>query len=225
MPKRVLACLALALIVLSACSGQPQPVNLETVHRANQSSPLVSAVMQGDLPAVQDQVAAGASLNQVTADGTPLTAAATAGHDRIAWYLLQQGADPNLADASGQTPLIAASAEGSQRLVKLMLSAGAGVNASGSDGTTAVAAAAEAGNLSVMRTLLDAGGNVNIAHDGESVLMHVVRNGDLLMTEVLIAAGADVSYRGEDGDSALSIARQRNLGDIEMLLVQAGARQ
>ncbi|TBW55503.1 ankyrin repeat domain-containing protein [Marinobacter halodurans] len=224
MPKRPLACLVLALIALSACSGQPQPVNLETVHRANQSSPLVNAAMRGDLAAVQAQVAAGASLNQISADGTPLTAAAGAGHDRVAWYLLQQGADPNLADARGRTPLVAASAEGSQRLVKLMLSAGARVNASGADGTTAVAAAAEAGNLSVMRTLLDAGGNVNIAHDGESLLMHVVRNGDLLMTEVLIAAGADVGYRASDGDTALAVARRHNLDDIEMLLVQAGAR-
>lgn len=225
MPMRAVLCLTLALQLLAGCVGQPQTINLETERHPEQSSALVQAVAAGDLEAVQEQVAAGESLNQVAAKGTPLTVAASHGHDRIAWYLLQQGADPNLADDQGRLPLVAASAEGSQRLVKLMLSAGAKVNASGANGQTPVSAAAEAGNLSVMRTLLDAGGNVNIAPDGESLLMHVVRNGDLLMAEVLIAAGADAGFRSSDGTSALDIARQRNLRDLEMLLVQAGAER
>lgn len=221
---RAATCLLLACLV-AACVGTPQTANVATVRSGSLSTPMVEAAAAGDLDEVQALVEEGAPLNVVTDQGTPLIAAAGNGHDRIAWYLLSEGADPNLADRSGRTPLIAASAKGSQRLVKVMLSAGAHVNASGAQGQTPVSAAAEAGNLSVVKTLLAAGGNVNIAPEGESLLMRVVRNGDLLMTEVLIAAGADPDFRAGNGATALSIARQKQHRDIEMLLVQAGAER
>ena len=41
--------------------------------------------------------------------------------------------------------------------------------------------------------------------------------------EALLAAGADVNYRGSDGRTALDLARASNNRDIEMLLIQAGA--
>ncbi|MGQ7273453.1 ankyrin repeat domain-containing protein [Marinobacter sp. V034] len=210
-------------LALAGCAGTPPPSNLDVTQAS--ASPLVQAAIGGDVDQVQSLASSGASLNVVTAQGTPLTAAAANGHDRVAWFLLKQGANPNLQDGNGVTPLIAAAAEGSQRLVKLLLSAGADVNASGGSGQTPVGAAAEAGNLSVVKTLLGAGGNVNIAPDGKSLLMHVVDNGDLLTAEVLIAAGADATYRAEDGTTALDIARAKRYRDLEMLLVQAGAER
>lgn len=134
------------------------------------------------------------------------------------------GADPDLIDRKDQTPLIAAASEGSRRLVRLLISAGASVNKHVGDNQTAVATAATAGNLSVVKALLDADGNVNVAPGGESLLMHVARNGDLLMAEVLIGAGADTNYRSEDGRTALDVARAQNNRDMQMLLVQSGGR-
>ncbi|BES73602.1 hypothetical protein RE428_46200 [Marinobacter nanhaiticus D15-8W] len=219
---RAATCL-LVFSVLSACVSPPKSANIDTVRSQAQSTPLLDAAAAGNMDQVQALVEADAPINTVAGQGTPLVVAAARGHDRVAWYLLSEGADPNLAAPDGRTPLIAASAEGSQRLVKLLLSAGARVNISGAGGETPVSAAAEAGNLSVVKTLLAAGGNVNIAPGGESLLMRVVRNGDLLMAEVLIAAGADTNFRAQDGTTALSIAREKRHRDIEMLLVQAGA--
>ncbi len=53
--------------------------------------------------------------------------------------------------------------------------------------------------------------------------MHIVEGGDLLTAEMLVAAGADVNYRGKNGRTALDIARASNNRDLEMLLIQAGA--
>ena len=184
---------------------------------------MVAAVRQGDLEQVQGLAREGASLNTVTEQGTPLFVAAEAGHARIAWFLLSEGADPDLATASGMTPLMIASANGHRQVVALLLSAGAKVNATSESGDTPIFLAARQGNLSVVKALLAAGANVNVSQDGRSLLMHVVDGGDLLMAEVLLAAGADVGYQGPDGRTALDIARQNNNQELQMLLVQAGA--
>jgi ankyrin repeat protein len=68
-----------------------------------------------------------------------------------------------------------------------------------------------------------AGANVNVSQNGESLLMKVVGSGDLLTAEMLLAAGADVNYRSDDGRTALDLARARNNRDLEMLLIHAGA--
>jgi ankyrin repeat protein len=217
--------LLVALGFLSACASDPKPSENLTVTQSSASTqPLIAAAEAGEFDRVKALVESGAPLNLVTEEGTPLTVAAASGHDRVAWYLLSKGADPNLMDGQNRTPLIAAAGEGSQRLVKLLLSAGANVNQRVGEGQTALTTAAMAGNLSVVRTLLDAGGNVNVARDGESLLMHVVRNGDLLMAEVLIGAGADAGYRAADGRTALGVARAQNNRDLEMLLVQSGGQ-
>ncbi|AZT85421.1 ankyrin repeat domain-containing protein [Marinobacter sp. NP-4(2019)] len=127
-------------------------------------------------------------------------------------------------DDGGETPLMVAAQSGNRRLVELVLAAGAPVNASDSDGSTAVIRAARNGHLSVVRVLLAAGANVNVSQGGRSLLMHVVDSGDMLTAEMLLAAGADVNYRSRDGMTALELARGNGNRDLEMLLIQAGAR-
>lgn len=126
--------------------------------------------------------------------------------------------------AEADALLISAAGDGEKRRVQLLLSAGADVNASDRDGYTPVMRAAEKGHLSVVKVLLAAGANVNVSQGGESLLMKIVANGDLLTAERLVAAGADVNHRARDGQTALDIARATNNRDLEMLLVQAGAQ-
>ena len=61
--------------------------------------------------------------------GTPLAAAAGAGHRAIVALLLTAGADPNIASDSGYTPLIAAVRRGDEDVVVDLLEAGAEVDA------------------------------------------------------------------------------------------------
>lgn len=210
-------------LLMTACASGGDPSNLEQRQSSVANTPLMAAVSSGDLDKVEALAASGVSLNTLTEEGTPLAAAVRAGEDRIAWFLLSEGAAPDLAPANGVTPLIIAAGEGHRRLVQLLLSAGARVNAKDSAGTTPVIRAARNGHLSVVKVLLAAGANVNVSQGGRSLLMHIVEGGDLLTAEMLLAAGADVNYRGENGRTALDLARASNNRDLEMLLIQAGA--
>lgn len=221
-------CLLLSCVVvlawLSGCATSVEPNNLAHETSTIAATPLMAAAASGNLDRVAALTEAGESLNTLTENGSPLMAAVAAKQDRIVWYLLSEGAAPDLAAAGAQTPLMVASAQGSRRLVQLLLSAGAQVNASDTDGYSPVMRAAELGHLSVVKVLLAAGANVNVSQGGESLLMKIVASGDLLTAEMLLAAGADVNYRSPEGRTALDVARANNSQDLDMLLVQAGAR-
>ncbi|KEF30900.1 MAG: ankyrin repeat domain-containing protein [Gammaproteobacteria bacterium] len=219
----ILTAFVLILPEMSGCATSSEPSNLSRESGTAAGTPLFEAARAGDLDGVMALAKAGASLNTLTEKGSPLMAAVAAGEDRVAWYLLSEGANPDLAGANAETPLMVASATGSRRLVQLLLSAGADVNAADRDGYTPVIRAAEKGNLSVVKLLLTAGANVNVSQGGDSLLMKIVGNGDLLTAEMLLAAGADVNFRSADGRTALDVARAHNHRDLEMLLVQAGA--
>lgn len=212
------------VVLLSGCAAREEPSNLARETATGTATPLIHAAATGNLEKVRVLAEAGHSLNTLTERGSPLMAAVNAGRDRVVWYLLSEGADPDLASSGEVTPLMVAAGDGSRRLVQLLLSAGASVNAVDERGYTPVIRAAEQGNLSVVKVLLAAGANVNISQGGESLLMKIVGSGDLLTAEMLLAAGADVNYLAEDGSTALSRARAINNRDLEMLLVQAGAR-
>lgn len=216
----LICCLALTL---AGCGSAPTPANLEQSSATSARTPLIAAIEAGDLDRVQALVGRGQSLNVVTEKGTPLAVAVVGSHPRMAWYLLSEGASPDLAAEGQLTPLMLAAGSGQRRMVELLLSAGADVNARSAGGETPMTLAAMAGNLSVVKVLLAAGANVNVSQDGRSLLMRVVDHGDLLTAESLLAAGADVRYEDPEGRTALDLARRIHNHDLEMLLIQAGA--
>ena len=209
-------------VLLTGCASKA-PSNLAEREATVANTPLMQAVSRGDLEQVKALAESGGSLNTLTEKGTPLEAAVRAGEDRIAWYLLSEGAAPDRANEDGMTPLMIAAADGQRRLVRLLLSAGADVNGRDTEGATPVILAARNGHLSVVKVLLAAGANVNVSQNGQSLLMQIVQSGDLLTAEMLVAAGADVNYRNENGMTALALARAENNRDLEMLLIQSGA--
>ena len=69
---------------------------------------LLHAARQGHAEAVSSLLAAGADIDQASADGTtPLFIAALNGRFDLAMALLERGADPNLANDAGGAPLFA----------------------------------------------------------------------------------------------------------------------
>ena len=69
-------------------------------------TPLMFAAQAGALDSVRVLLAAGADVNEGTPDdGSPLVLASFNGHEKVALFLLEKGADPNATDGYGLTPL------------------------------------------------------------------------------------------------------------------------
>ncbi len=108
-------------------------------------------------PMVTALLAAGADPNTSGGVATPLTEAAARGDVATVELLLQQGADPNLGDATDSTPLMAACKRGDIATVTALLAAGADPNRRSALGSTALALAQAAGRDDIAAALDNAG--------------------------------------------------------------------
>jgi ankyrin repeat protein len=97
---------------------------------------------------------------------TPLIAAAATGSAIKVKYLLDKGANPNLATYSGETPLMAAAYTGYLPAVEALLKAGAKINHTNNRGASALTFAVLEGRTDVARTLLHHGANSDLTFDG-----------------------------------------------------------
>ena len=99
------------------------------------STPLLFAARQGDIETARVLLAAGAAVNDTAAAGiSVLVQAVHSGHGALAAYLLDEGADPNAADA-GYTALHAAVLRADLETVRTLLAHGAEPNALVQHGT------------------------------------------------------------------------------------------
>lgn len=120
---------------------------------------LITAAGNGDLKTVQRLVAEGISVNcrwRRTEGTTPLCAAASGKHNKIAIFLIRHGANVNLADERNCTPLAWAAGLNNPALLKELIKAGADVNVQDSDKKrTALLLAAHHNDKEIMRILLE----------------------------------------------------------------------
>ena len=133
------------------------------------------------------------------------------------------GADVNAANKGGNMPLLLAIETGREwgkqnknaPIIKALLDAGANANVADSQGETALIKATP--DTKVMKMLLDKGVNVNAAQTsaslvtgrlGYTALMQSAIYCDAKAVKMLIAAGADLNARDEDGKTAWDYASQ-----------------
>ena len=76
-----------------------------------------------------------------------------------AGYLLQQGADPNLAGKEGETPLLAAARVGFEEAAEWLISMGAKVDTANRAGETPLIVAVQRRQVSLVRLLIKSGAN------------------------------------------------------------------
>jgi len=119
----------------------------------------IKAIREGNSPEAMKLLQATPTLvNARSLEGK--TALITAIENRdVDWagYLLQQGADPNLAARDGETPLIAAARAGLQDVSEWLLGLGAKVDDANRMGETALIVAVQGRHVPVVRLLLDVG--------------------------------------------------------------------
>jgi ankyrin repeat protein len=121
---------------------------------------MISAVLRGDLLAVQGFISKGADVNANNNDGGRITALIVAteeGHKEVVRLLLANGADINVKDKNGETALMLASYYGRKEIVKLLLAKRADVNAKSNNGATALMNATKKGHKEIKELLIRAG--------------------------------------------------------------------
>ena len=104
---------------------------------ANPDDELSNAIVADDIERVRYLLGHGAHINAVDGEGHPaLVNASRYGFKRIATYLVEHKADPNLADRSDWTPLMYAAWDDDPDLANMLLRAGAKLDAADRDGLT-----------------------------------------------------------------------------------------
>ena len=126
------------------------------------------------------------------------------------------------------TPLHQAVVSGDGVAVQRLIRSGADVNAANRYGVTPLSLAAQRGRGDLIDTLLKAGASVKTAEarlpEGQTLVMHAARTGDIASLKALIAAGSNVNAREtRTGTTAVIWAATGNRGDAVRVLAEAGA--
>ena len=159
-------------------------------------SPLVSAILDGDLDQVKALIAAGAKVNGLEKgeDGQrPLQAAVESGEDAIVELLVRAGADANGRDRKGRTPIMMLSDDSTEEMVRTLVTYGADLRAKDKKKRTVLHYAAEADQAELIKRLLILGADPNARDiDGMTPLMLAADENNTDAIEALLAGGADV---------------------------------
>jgi ankyrin repeat protein len=175
-----------------------------------------AANKEKDLTLVQELLDAGANINGRLAEvgTTALGWAACGGHIILMNYLLERGANVDMAANGDCTALMCAAGMGQPDAVELLLARGASANAPQPGNYSPLHAGTYGGNDKVVRLLLKAGAEVNtqttegqfgqywfyLPYCGETPLHNAMAYGSREMIEMLLAAGADIGMRTRHGE-------------------------
>lgn len=183
---------------------------------------LCKAAEQNDVAKARDLVAAGAHPNIIPRGDTrtPLFYAALNGHVEMISYLHSVGVALN-AYSGGATALYAAAMKNHINAARALVDAGADVNA-GFPNDKPILVAASSGSNDVLRFLITLPKiNVNERDNGSyTPMLYAAFNGHPETVKILFDAKADCKIKGCDGNTPLSIAKERNHTEIVQLLEQ-----
>ena len=165
-----------------------------------------------------------------------LMTACVNGNLEMVKLFIENGADINSKGLLGdETALIVAANSGKKDIVKYLIENGADVNTKCSvykytDGYTALMFASIRGYYEIVEILLDNKADINATTDlGRTALMELLlgfmnglpESGLYETVKILIDRGADIKIKDEDGKTALDYAKEKELKDIEELLINS----
>ena len=241
-PMKHLLLTTIAAVVLVGCGESqqsapaPEAKPVEPVAGAIQpeqptaEAPDISiwdAVLDGDIEAVKQHIAAGTDVNAMNEDGgfvlgmTPLHIAASENHKEIVELLIANGADVNAKGENGETPLDVAFLYEETETADPLRKHG------GKHGT--IHGAARGGDIEAVKEFLATGTDVNAKDDLSDFIgwtpLHQARvGGHKEIAELLIAKGADVNAKNNDGVTPLDEAIQLKRTETADLLRKHGGK-
>ena len=202
-------------------------------------TPLISAVKRKNSTMVELLIKERAGVNHHNGK-LPLNFAAESGSEECLKLLIDKGADVNAMGQhpfrDNQTALMCAARCGFTSGLNMLLAAGADVNMKDKKyGKPPLNYAAESGIEECLKILIDAGADVNAmgrhssmstwlySVDNQTALMCAVRCGFTNSVNMLLAAGATVNIRNDDGTNALHFAAFFSYCEVVKILLKAGA--
>lgn len=187
-------------------------------------SPYHYALLNGDSEAVSAMLKAKADPNEEGCYGRPLHKAAEKGELHMATQLLDAGAQPNLADSSGETPIYLALEAQAIPVAKLLIQRGGDPNFRNPEAQTVLHLLAFKGDTAMVRLACELGTDPNLASSvGETPLHLAALNGHTAVVAILLAHGANPNVRTNYGLTATRIAfEKKNQAMIELLASHGG---
>lgn len=151
-----------------------------------------------------------------------LSLAIIGGQQKMAMYLLEKGANTRTADRIGFTPLMYAARDGQVEIVAPLVANGSQINQVSRDtgrNLTALSLAVIGGHQRLAAMLLKQGAQIDLADTSGNTVLHLAvgwrRKG---LVKLLLNYDADPEVTNKDGLSAVMLAKQSGLKDIEKLL-------
>lgn len=201
------------------------------------STPLHYAANRGRTEITQLLLGCKADVNSKNNGGeTPLNAAVQKWDETNARLLLKHGADPNNPGQSfsdgprtltQQTPLHQAVHSQNRRWIDLLLEFKADVNAKDGAGATPLWMAVSKHDVEMVKLLLEKGADPNIPDgSGTAPLVNFTRQNLSLhapVAELLMAHGAEVNVKRQDGATALHLAASAGAAKMVQQLLSKGA--
>ncbi|XP_066533673.1 ankyrin repeat and SOCS box protein 2-like [Hoplias malabaricus] len=156
---------------------------------------------------------------------TPLLLAVGRKHVPCVQYLLERGADPNLANNQWETPLHNACERGIEELVALLIRFGATTTTKSCiQGGTPLHEAVRHKNVQICKMLLQAGAKLTARNIyGIDPLFTAAQCGAAEVLNLLIMKGADVNTQANDGASALFEASKNGHSEVVEILLSRKA--
>ena len=191
---------------------------------------LLAAAARGDAAEVRSLIARGASVDVRDGYGrTPLHVAAYGAHHDAMRALVKAGANPNALERDRYDIATIAAVANDVPTLKVSLELGCSAKniTSRYDGT-ALIAAAHLGHAEVVRALIKAGAPLDHVNNlGWTALIESIVLGDggprhVATLKALIEAGANVNLSDRNGQTPLTLARQRGYREMVEILKRAG---
>jgi hypothetical protein len=211
-----------------AAQGQVPPSPKERAAYAG----LLGAAARGDAAEIRALIARGASVGVRDDYGrTPLHVAAYGAHHDAMRALAKAGANPNALERDRYDIVTIAAVANDVPTLKVALEAGCSAKniTSRYDGT-ALIAAAHLGHAEVVRTLIRAGAPLDHVNNlGWTALIESIVLGDggsrhVATLKALVEADANVNLPDRNGQTPLTLARQRGYRDMVEILKRARAK-